>query len=376
VQIDARPRASGMGFASRPVVKGRGPGRGRRTAIRIGLIIPLRGAAGIWGPSSEACARLAAADLNAASGLLDAEVDLVVIDAGGSRPEIAAALRRACGSEAIDALVGMHPSDLRAFVTSNLPPDLPYIYTPLYEGGETAANVFAIGETPDRLLQPGIAWLAENRRAQRWFMVGNDYVWPRMMHRVARDLVLRHGGSSVGEAYFPFGARDFDAILAGIRLARPDVVLMSIIGEDAVAFNRAFAEAGLAARMLRFSTAVEENVIYGIGPEMTENMYLTAGYFAHLRSAENDAFRERYHAAFGEAPPMQNDLGESCYEGVHYLAALVTAARSTSARALKRALPAMAHHRSARFAGQGAERSRKVHVAAVEGLEPRLLQSR
>jgi urea transport system substrate-binding protein len=315
-------------------------------------------------------------ELNAVSGIVGRRVELVVLDSGAPRPALACILRSAIASGEIVALLGMHPSDLRAFVTAHIPSDFPYVYTPLYEGGETAPNVFAIGETPDRLLRPGIAWLAEHRRARRWFFVGNDYVWPRMMHGVARDLVARHGGSTSSEAYFPFGTEDFDPVFAGIRAAKPDVVLMSLIGDDAVRFNRAFAEAGFAGRMLRFSTAIDENVLYGIGPENTENMVLTAGYFAHLRSMENDVFRESYHAVFGESPPMQNDLGQSCYEGLHYLAALVGQAQSTSARALRRAAGSLFQHRSARFAGKGTARRRKIHVARADGLDLHIVDSR
>ena len=38
--------------------------------MKIGLLIPLQGAAGLWGPSCDSCARLAMADLNAGSGVL------------------------------------------------------------------------------------------------------------------------------------------------------------------------------------------------------------------------------------------------------------------------------------------------------------------
>ncbi len=349
--------------------------------MKIGLLIPLQGAAGLWGPSCDACARVAMADLNAGSGILGDVVELVVFDSGASRHDIACRLaeatapRHVTGHAPIQALVGMHPSDLRSFVSDTIPEDLPYIYTPLYEGGETAPNVFAIGETPDRLLRPGIAWMSDHHRVRRWFFVGNDYVWPRMMHRVARRLVVQHGGCDVGEAYLPFGLQDFERVLDAIRTAQPDAVLMSLLGEESIRFNRAFAAAGLPAGIERFSTAVDENVLYGIGADCTENMVVASGYFAHLATRENDVFRERYHGLLGDTPPMQNDLGESCYEGLHYFAALAEHARSTSARAMRRAARSLPFHRSARFAGQGTARHRMIHVAAADGLDLHVLRS-
>ena len=342
--------------------------------MKVGLLIPLQGASGLWGPSCEACARLAALELSAANGILGDAVELVLIDSGAAKPKIAHDLDAAMARESIAALVGMHTSDLRAFVKGRIPSDMPYIYTPLYEGHETAENVFAIGETPERLLEPGIAWLAEHRSVRRWFLIGNDYVWPRMMHGVASGLIGRQGGTVVGERYVPLGATDFDEVLRVVRSVQPDAVLVSVIGEDAVHFNRAFAEAGLARGILRFSTAVEENILYGIGADKTENMYLTAGYFAHVRSAANDGFRERYHGAFGDAPPMQNDIGQSCYEGVHFLATLANHARSMSAKTLRKRVTGMPRYRSARSASVGGTH-RAIHLARVEGFHPHIIAS-
>lgn len=103
-------------------------------------------------------------------------------------------------------------------------------------------------------------------------------------------------------------------------------------------------------------------------------MYLTAGYFAHLRSAATDFFEERYHAAFGETPPMQNDVASSCDEGLHSLAALSNHARSPSAPSLRRSIDDMPTHRSARSYGPSSS-TRPIHLARVEGFEPRVIAS-
>ncbi|WP_131194804.1 substrate-binding domain-containing protein [Lichenihabitans psoromatis] len=346
-------------------------------SIKVGLLIPMQGAAGIWGPSCEASARLAVAELNAGAGMLGQSVDLVIIDAGQTRSHVERVLRDIVVSQSVDALVGMHLSDLRGIVASQIPPDMPYVYTPLYEGGDAVSNVFAIGETPDRLLRPGIEWLTTHRRAERWWLIGNDYIWPHVVHRHARQMLRQLGCRVVGSALLPFDLEDYEPILDQIRADRPDAVLMSLIGEDAVRFNRAFAEAGLAGDVLRFATAIDENVLYGIGAENTENMHLSSGYFAHLRSPENDAFRERYHAAFGASPPVQNDIGQSCYEGLHYLAALMGVAGTSSAPAMRSVVNgATPLHRSARASDPTRERSRRVHLAVADGVDVRVVQSR
>ena len=59
-------------------------------------------------------------------------------------------------------------------------------------------------------------------------------------------------------------------------------------------------------------------------------LYSAAGFFEALPSAYGLDFGRRYASRFGAESPMLNSLGESCYEGVKLLAALVGAARSTS----------------------------------------------
>ena len=66
----------------------------------------------------------------------------------------------------------------------------------------------------------------------------------------------------------------------------------------------------------------------------TENLYAASSYFASIRSRNNGAFLERYHTAFGDNPPPANAFGESCYEGIYSLAALIEEAGSLDAREL------------------------------------------
>src|SRR5437879_5134651 len=58
-------------------------------AIRIALVVPLQGPAGIFGPSCESCAQLAAEEVNAADGVLGRPIEFVVVD-GGAPPHAVA----------------------------------------------------------------------------------------------------------------------------------------------------------------------------------------------------------------------------------------------------------------------------------------------
>ena len=310
--------------------------RGERRPLKVALPIPLRGPAGIWGPSCQSCAQLGAAEINQAGGVLGREIELVTVDAGAEPDAVAQATDRLLATGEIEAVVGMHISAVRQALAQVIAGRVPYVYTPLYEGGERARAVFAIGETPDRQLRPAIHWLSTRRRARRWVLLGNDYIWPRVSHRLVRDYVAADGGRVIDDIYLPFGHRDVDPVLDRLVRARPDVVLISLVGQDAVTFNRAFADAGLAGRVLRLSTAIEENALLAIGADRTENLYAAAGYFANLDTTANRAFVERYRTLFGDHAPVLNALGQSCYEGLKCLHALAAQIGTTDAGRLAR----------------------------------------
>ena len=288
----------------------------------VGLLVPINGSAGIWGPSSIACAQLAQAEINAAGGLLDRRLRLRVIDSSDEALEVGHVTGELMRNGAIDAIVGMHTSQVRQRVLRDVARQIPYVYTPLYEGGERTPGVFALGETPGQQLRPAIEHLMSRYHARRWMFVGNDYVWPRVSHRLAARYVCDRGGEVLADRYLPFGVEDHSELLDEIRRLQPNAILLSLVGQDAVNFNRAFGRCGLSRDMFRLSCAIEENGLLAIGADNTDGLFVSSGYFASLDNDSNMAFKERYYNHFGQRAPTLNSLGQSTYEGMHFMAAL------------------------------------------------------
>jgi urea transport system substrate-binding protein len=308
----------------------------------VGLLVPINGSAGIWGPSSIACAQLAQAEINAAGGLLERRLRLRIIDSSDEATEVGSVTAQLMHAGAIDAIVGMHTSQVRQRVLQDVARQIPYVYTPLYEGGERTPGVFAIGETPGQQLRPAIEYLAGRYRARRWMFVGNDYVWPRVSHRLAARYVSELGGEVVADRYLPFNTDDFSELLDEIARLKPHAILLSLVGQDAVQFNRAFGRVGLARDMFRLSCAIEENGLLAIGADNTDGLFVSSGYFASLDNDANMAFKERYHNHFGQRAPTLNALGQSTYEGVHFMAALARRAADDDAPLLGDRAPPLA----------------------------------
>ena len=347
---------------------------GARRELHIGLCVPMGGLTGIWGPSALASAKLATAELNRASGIGGRSCRLVLVNADDDAPMLESVLTDLVHSGEVDALVGMHTSHVRQRVLRAIGGQIPFVYTPLYEGGECTPGVFAIGDTPDRQLQPAIAWITRHERPKRWALLGNDYVWPHVSNRLARGYITQCGAQVVSEQYVPLHTADYSAQLAALNAAGADAVLLSLVGEDAIAFNRAFGEQRMAGSTLRLSCAIEENELLAIGAANTERLYVASSYFAALATDANLAFKERYHNHFGERAPTLNSLGQSTYEGVHFLASLFErglSERSQWGLVDKRPLA----YRSAReglYSGEGTSLA-PVYMAVADGHVFRLI---
>jgi urea transport system substrate-binding protein len=307
---------------------------GARNKLRIGNFLTFTGSPGIWGPSSTNSALLAVAEINARGGILGRELELAMYDSGGAIEDVAQRASDAVAFDEVDIIMGSHISAVRVALRKITGGRVPYVYTPVYEGGERTPGVMAIGEVPRAQTRPAIQWLADVKKAKRWYLIGSDYVWPWQSHRAIKTYIKEAGGLVVGEEFVPLGEDDHHAHLARIRAAKPDVVLISLIGTDSITFNRSFGEAGLGASTLRLAGAMDEVVLLGIGADNTENLFCASGYFNCVGSQANDAFMDRYAAMFGAHAPPVGSVGQSNYEGLRFLHAAAERAGSLAVRPL------------------------------------------
>ena len=316
--------------------------------VRIGLLVPFHGADAIWGPSCQYSAVLAAAELNQQGGILGRQIELLAADAGGDPAEVVERARDLVINQGANVLIGVHLSSVRqALEKANLPPEkyqelvkafagrVPYVFAPLFEGSGQLPDVFTIGEVPSRQFSGAVGYFLKTQPRSRWFLVGNDYIWPRASHRWIKAFVQSQGGEIVGEEYVGIGD-DTTGVLDWIEALQPDIVFQSLVGCECVPFNREFAERGLN-HIVRLSGAIEENTLMAIGEANTENLYCAAGYFSCLETVENRDFLDRYRKAFGATAPVQGVLSQSCYEAMRFFGALADRARSLDLDDLARA---------------------------------------
>lgn len=305
---------------------------------RIGILVPFQGPAGIFGPSCVAVAEQAKGELNQANGIDGRAVELVYIDGGRQPDVIAKDIAQLVATNRIDALTGWHISSIRKRLVPLLNNRIPYVYTSLSEGERQSPGLFLTGENPEQQIFPALKWLREHLGHRKWYVVGANYIWPvRSLQKTvmaAGDLGLE----IVGNTFVEMGAGEDPLVAQAVTESGCDAVLMLLVGQDAVDFNRVFAEAGLQDSITRYSPLMDENMLLASGVEATKNLYSSASYFRTLTSPEAVDFLGRYVNVHGATAPPLNNMAQSCYQGIYTLSALAKLSGSINIRDFNRVI--------------------------------------
>jgi ABC-type branched-subunit amino acid transport system substrate-binding protein len=341
--------------------------------VTIAFVVPRQGPTGIYGPSCLACGQLAVEQLNARDGIAGRRVELVHVDAGRPPEVVAEEVGRLVDSGRVDAVAGWHISAVRVALTRRIGGRVVYAFAAMHEGSDDTPGVFMLGERPVNQLLPATHWIREQHGVRRWAVVGNDYVYPRVTGAVAESALRGTDSEIVGASYVPLGTTDFGGVLHELDGGDVEGVIMLLMGQDAVHFNRQFARAGLSDRLLRLSPAIEENTLLAAGPGANEGLYAAAAYFDGLATVESSEFAREYYARFGAWAPALNAVGESCYEAIHFLARLGKLSGSITMDAIG-AMPSGHFYDSPRglMRLDGNLVDQDVYLAAADGLEFRI----
>jgi urea transport system substrate-binding protein len=160
------------------------------------------------------------------------------------------------------------------------------------------------------------------------YLVGSDYIFPRVANWLIRQQVQLLGGTIVGERYIPLASTDMQAVMDDLQREPIDVVMNSINGSSLQAFFQHYASQWDAARLPVISFSLGENEIKSMHLEaaMHDN-YAVWNYFQSIDSKENRAFIEAFHQRYG-ADRVISDPMEAAWNSVHLWADAAEAAQT------------------------------------------------
>lgn len=306
-----------------------------REPIRVGILHSLSGTMAISERAVVDATLLAIEEINAAGGVLERQIEPIVVDGQSDWDVFAAEAERLITQEDVSVIFGCWTSACRRTVVPVFERyDHLLIYPVQYEGLEQSPNVIYTGAAPNQQIIPAVTWTLRNL-GKRIFLIGSDYIFPRAAHAIIRDHVAALRGEVVGETYILLGQTDMTEAIAQIETADPDVILNTINGDSNIAFFAALRQAGIDAPVLSFSIA--ESDLVSIPIDDVVGHYAAWTYFQSLDTPENRAFVARFQARYGADRVVSSPM-EAAYFGVNIWAQAVINAGTFSPATIRTAI--------------------------------------
>ncbi|HEX6986607.1 MAG TPA: transporter substrate-binding protein, partial [Planctomycetaceae bacterium] len=327
VEPDAAAMAGLPGAAAAAATPGAAAPAGE--PVKVGVLHSLSGTmADSESPVVDAVL-LAVDEIDRAGGLLGRPVEAVVADGRSDPATFLREATRLIDEERVAVVFGCWTSASRKTVVPLFEDrDHLLIYPVQYEGIEESPNVVYTGAAPNQQILPAVRWAAESLGAKRFFVVGSDYVFPRVAAEIIKDAVPGFGGTVVGEAFLPLGSRDVSAAVTAVAAAKPDVLLNLVNGDSNVALFTALRAAGVTpADVPTISFSVHEEGLRRIAPSSVVGDYASWTYFQALDLSENVAFLDAFRGKYGPQRRVTDPM-EAAYVGVKLWAQAVAAAET------------------------------------------------
>ncbi len=283
--------------------------------IRIGVLHSLTGTMATSEKPLVDALHLAIEEANAAGGIKGQKIEAVVVDCHSNATYCAQQAERLITQEKVSALFGCWTSTCRKAVKPVVEKHSHLLFYPMqYEGIEMSPNIIYTGAAPNQQIIPGVSW-ALDKLGKRVYLVGSDYVFPRMANLIIKDLLTLQGGVLAGERYLPLGHTAMDALVADIARQRPEVILSTFNGDSNASFFAALEKAGLKNLPL-VSFSVAETGMKAWGGDRLDQHYAVWSYFQSLPGEQNRRFVAAFKARFG-AERLTKDPMEASYIGLH-----------------------------------------------------------
>lgn len=299
--------------------------------IKIGVPVGLSGANSVIAPSVVQATELAAAEINAAGGVLGKKLEVIVADDGSGAQGAQKAFESLVLRKKVDVLISMETSAAR---NAGLPivnrGRVPYIYTSFYEGRSCSPWMYINAWVPEQQVAPVVDHFMTAEKAKTFFLIGSDYAFGRGMLEFTRSYIEQQGGKVLGEEYLPMGGTDWTAIISKLKSSKADALITSTAGgAPNVTLTKQLRAAGV--NIPYGNLAVDEGTARNMGKDAA-GIYLSASYITQIDSPENIAFKKSLIDKFGNDAKTPNDLSVPQYEAVYLYKAAVEKAGSTKSK--------------------------------------------
>jgi urea transport system substrate-binding protein len=292
--------------------------------------------------SSEAtcvdAALLAIARVNANGGLLGRPIEALVRDGRSRADTFVEEAGRLLDDDGVPVVFGCWTSTSRRAVRPVFEARRRLlVYSVQYEGIEASPAVIYLGAAPNQQLIPAVRWAFAFLERKSYFLVGSDYVFPRVASEILKDQLHNLGANIAGEAFLPLGSTNVGAVVQAIKKSGATMILNTINGDTNLAFIRELRAAGIRSEQIPLlSFSLDETGYRELDPSLVAGDYMAWNYFESFDSPENRSFLQAMRERFGPRPVT--DPMATTYSAVLLWAEAVRRAGSFDLAAVRGAL--------------------------------------
>ena len=319
--------------------------------VRVGVLHSLTGTMAVEETQLMNAALMAIDDINEKGGVLGHELMPFTHDPASNWPLFAEKAREVVQQEHARVVFGGYTSVSRKSMLPVFEELGGLLFYPAqHEGDETSRSIFYTGSIPNQSVTAVADYLArrKDRSIKRWFVIGTDYVVPRVQAKAMAETWRTAGvrDDNVSTVFTPFGHSDYTHVVGQLKKFSsgvPTAVISLLFRESAVPFQEELARQNISPRtapIVHFG--LDEREVAKSSRVFT-GTFLARSYFSTLDTPQNAAFKRlvAQYARDKALSPDQlslNDDVEATYIGVNLWKQAVESAKSFDTAAVTAAL--------------------------------------
>src|SRR5258707_2614077 len=253
------------------------------TPIRMGMVDPLTGVYAAPAGNEVMGAKLAVALINAKSGILGRQVELLVEDSANDVGTGVQKARKLIERVQVDFMIGDVSCGIAASIAQvTSEKKILHIvsggHTDTITGKDCKWNVFRVCNTT-RMEANSVSDLLYTKYGKKWHFITPDYAFGHTLYQACADNLKKLGGSVTGNELTPLGTTDFSAYLIKARAAAPDVMLLLVQGSDMINCLKQIVQFGLNKQIHIAGTQQELESLAGLPPEARIGIWMFEWYW-------------------------------------------------------------------------------------------------
>ncbi|MEO9338828.1 urea ABC transporter substrate-binding protein [Mesorhizobium sp. SB112] len=300
--------------------------------IKIGVLEDQSGDFALATSGKVEAIQLATEEINAKGGISGRPIELVIYDTQSENTRYQEFMRRVLQRDKADVVfAGYSSSEREAYrpIVNQL--DGFVFYNNQYEGGVCDGNMVITGAVAEQQISTLIPWMME-KYGKKVYTIAADYSFGWISAEWMHTIVKENNGELVGQELIPLGVSQFSQTIQNIQQAKPDFVVVLLVGNAQSSY---FEQASAANLNLPMASSIGVNQSYEhkrFKPPTLANMHVTTNFIEEIDTPSAKEFVARFRKKFPDIPYI-NQEAENSYLAVYLYKEMVEQANGSTKRA-------------------------------------------